>query len=307
VSTRAGGLLRTPAGRLRAPWRLAAYVGVLVVSSLVALGLVGPAVDVAGRASGIAIEPFWWAMVVALVGTHAVMIRWVDDAPWDAVWLGREAARPPRWLFGTIVGVIAIAIPTTLLLGAGWLRAEDAPDGSWAMAAARAALLLLPAALAEELFFRGYPFRILGDAWGWVPAVIVTSVVFGLVHAQNPGAGVQNVSVVVLAGAFLAVIVLVTRSLYAAWMAHFGWNWTMSAVFHSAVSGAGVETPDYRVVDAGPDWATGGAWGPEGGAAAALGMLCVGGLLLARRRAADRRLQSPELRTAAGRREEPYA
>ena len=307
MTTRAGGILRTPAGRLRAPWRIAAYLGVLVVSSLVALGLIGPAVDVVSRASGVPIEPFWWAMVIALLGTHAVMIRWVDDAPWDSVWLGRDAARPARWLFGTALGIVAIGVPTLLLLGAGWLRAEDAPDGSWALAAARAALLLLPAALAEELFFRGYPFRILGDAWGWVPAVLVTSVLFGLLHAQNPGAGVQNVSVVILAGVFLAVVVLVTRSLYAAWMAHFGWNWTMSALFHSAVSGAGVETPDYRVVDAGPYWATGGAWGPEGGAAAALGMLCVGGLLLARRRGAGRQLHTPELRDAAQRREEPSA
>jgi hypothetical protein len=30
--------------------------------------------------------------------------------------------------------------------------------------------------------------------------------------------------------------------------------------------------PNYRIVDAGPDWLTGGPWGPEGGAAAMLGM-----------------------------------
>jgi hypothetical protein len=47
----------------------------------------------------------------------------------------------------------------------------------------------------------------------------------------------------------------------------------MSGLLHAAVSGLPFATPDYRVVDAGPDWLTGGAWGPEGGIGAAGGML----------------------------------
>ena len=34
-----------------------------------------------------------------------------------------------------------------------------------------------------------------------------------------------------------------------------------------------LDTPDYAMVDDGPDWLTGGTWGPEGGAAGAAGML----------------------------------
>jgi hypothetical protein len=58
----------------------------------------------------------------------------------------------------------------------------------------------------------------------------------------------------------------------------------MAVLLHIPVSGLETETPDYRTIDAGPDWATGGPWGPEGGGGAALGML--GGLayLVARRR-----------------------
>jgi hypothetical protein len=49
----------------------------------------------------------------------------------------------------------------------------------------------------------------------------------------------------------------------------------MAAGLHSAVSGIPVLTPGYQVVDSGPDWLTGGSWGPEGGFAAALGMFAV--------------------------------
>ena len=65
----------------------------------------------------------------------------------------------------------------------------------------------------------------------------------------------------------------------------------MAVVFHTAVSGFPMEAPGYRYVDAGPDWATGGEWGPEGGIPAALGMGAGAGLVyvLSRRRRADRR------------------
>jgi hypothetical protein len=92
---------------------------------------------------------------------------------------------------------------------------------------------------------------------------------------QNPGATVGSVAVVTLAGIFLGGVLLATRSLWAAWAAHLAWNATIGAGFHAAISGLDVPAPDYRVVDAGPDWLTGGPWGPEGGAAAAAGMLGV--------------------------------
>ena len=134
-------------------------------------------------------------------------------------------------------------------------------------------MLLLPAALAEEVVTRGYVLTAFRDALGWPAAVFITSVAFGLLHLQNPGSSAQSVIVVALAGVFLAVIRIVTDSLYAAWAAHFAWNWVMAALFHAPVSGFAFEYPAYRYVDAGPDWATGGSWGPESGIPAALAMI----------------------------------
>jgi len=64
-------------------------------------------------------------------------------------------------------------------------------------------------------------------------------------------------------------------------------------LFHTAVSGLPLEAPDYRVVDAGPDWITGGPWGPEGGAAGGLGMLGALVYLYPRSNARRRRHLSP--------------
>ena len=102
-------------------------------------------------------------------------------------------------------------------------------------------------------------------------------------HVANPGADAQSIVIVMLAGFFLGSVFLATRSLWATTVAHFVWNWFMAAALHTPVSGIAVSTPDYRVIDNGPDWLTGGAWGPEGGLAAAIGMFVVMIYLHARR------------------------
>ena len=136
-------------------------------------------------------------------------------------------------------------------------------------------LYLLPAAFFEELFIRGYVFAVLRRAAGWKLALIVTSVVFGLLHAWNPNPDAESILAVIVAGFFLGAIFLATRSLYAAGAAHFAWNWVMSGALHIAVSGLPSPDPDYRVVETGPDWLTGGPWGPEGGLMAVVVMFIV--------------------------------
>jgi membrane protease YdiL (CAAX protease family) len=51
-----------------------------------------------------------------------------------------------------------------------------------------AVLVALLAPVAEELFFRGFMFTALRRPIGWVGAAVVTSVVFGLIHAGGTSA-----------------------------------------------------------------------------------------------------------------------
>ncbi|HVT40817.1 MAG TPA: hypothetical protein VHE78_17390, partial [Gemmatimonadaceae bacterium] len=102
---------------------------------------------------------------------------------------------------------------------------------------------------------------------------------------------------------FLASVRLATGSLYAAFVAHLAWNFVQGAVLHAPVSGLALPAPGYRAVDAGPAWLTGGAWGPEGGLAAAAGMLGATFLLLWRRRNAPAGTQNGR---PSGFRDEPW-
>ena len=148
----------------------------------------------------------------------------------------------------------------------------------------RITVVLVPSALAEELICRGYLLTVVRDRVGVRWAVLLTSLMFGLLHLSNPGATAESVALVTLAGIFLAAVRVVLESLYAAWMAHLAWNWVMAVPLHAAVSGVRFEAPEYQAVTTQPAWVSGGAWGPEGGLMAGLGMISGLAYLYTRRR-----------------------
>jgi membrane protease YdiL (CAAX protease family) len=212
-------------------------------------------------------------LLFAAVAATAIMLRSIDVRPWGDVGLARHAARPRAIAEGTVLGGATIGAACAALLAIGWLRIVPSAPGSSLAAAWRISAFLLPAALAEELICRGYLLTAIRDGVGAWIAAAVTSVLFGLAHLFNAGVTVESFINVTLAGVFLAAVRIVFDSLYAAWAAHAAWNWIMAVPFHAAVSGIWFDAPDYRTVSEGPAWATGGAWGPEGGAVAAVSML----------------------------------
>jgi membrane protease YdiL (CAAX protease family) len=270
-------VLRTPAGAWRAPWRLATFALAATVGLLLAQSLFYPVASAIGSALGLRLSLFETLLCIALAIAHVAALRWLDDRPWREVGMGEGSWRPRALITGTLSGLLGIGVPILLLVGVGWLALGAAPEGSSLALGARLLLFLAPAALWEELAFRGYPLTVLADTFGARAAVAVTSLVFGLIHLTNPGADWRSTTLVTLAGVWLGVVRLGTGSLWAAWLAHLAWNWTMAGLWHAPVSGVGMGVVDWRLLDAGPDWATGGTWGPEGGLFAALGM--IGGTL----------------------------
>jgi membrane protease YdiL (CAAX protease family) len=216
----------------------------------------------------------WTALASVLIATF-VMVRLIEKIPWSALALDRAAASPGQLIKGAALGGLTIGVASLALLGIHQLQIERSIPGSWWGAAERSTATLLPAAFFEELFFRGYAFSVLRRAMGWKTALVVTSVAFGFVHSWNPGADAEAILAVVVAGFFLGGILLATRSLYAAGAAHFAWNWVMAVALHIEVSGLSSPYPDYRTIETGPDWLTGGRWGPEGGLAAVAAMFIV--------------------------------
>jgi membrane protease YdiL (CAAX protease family) len=128
----------------------------------------------------------------------------------------------------------------------------------------------LPAA-AEEVLFRGYLLQALAESWGGLKALWFTSLAFGFIHLTNPNTTAVGIANIVVAGLFLGAVYLKTASLWWATGAHLGWNWALGFLADGQVSGLEVtNAPFYEVVRQGPDWVSGGAFGPEGSIMATL-------------------------------------
>ena len=222
-------------------------------------------------ASMLWLRPTLECLAVLLATRYATTT--IDPIGWSGVALGSAAWRPGLLLMAVAVGALAIALPTGVAIAAGALSFVSAATEHVVRTVVLSVAILAPAALTEELLLRGYPFVVLRNRWGVPVTMAVTSMLFGILHAGNPGATPTAIANVMAAGVFLAGIRVVTGSLAAAWAAHFAWNWTLSGGFHAAVSGLPFGTPRYRLVDTGSDWLSGGAWGPEGSVLVAVGMM----------------------------------
>jgi uncharacterized protein len=280
----------TPAGALRTPWRLGLFL-VALVGWGIAFSFLHPLISRVAAPLGLDARLLTVGELLALLVATWTMLRWVDRRPWSYVAMGSAAARGRPLAIGAALGGVPILIPSLLLLAVGWLVVVPGDPGSWISAAAAVTAALLLAAMTEELLVRGYLLASLREALGDLPAVAVTSVVFGALHSWNPGAGARSIALVTLAGFFLGSILIVTGSLYAAWLAHAAWNWVQAVLLHAPVSGIVLAAPGYRTVDRGPSWATGGAWGPEGGLLAAVSMLVVTAYLVGRLRSRQEQLK----------------
>jgi membrane protease YdiL (CAAX protease family) len=121
----------------------------------------------------------------------------------------------------------------------------------------------------EELIFRGYPFQtLLRGAPAFVP-VLLFALFFGISHWGNPGSTFLSTANTILAGIWLSVAYLKTRSLWFTSSLHVSWNWIMGAFFGLPVSGFNIpRNPLFTSTSENPIWLTGGSYGCEGGAAA---------------------------------------
>lgn len=124
--------------------------------------------------------------------------------------------------------------------------------------------LFLCVAVGEEIMFRGVLFRWIDERWNTTAALVVSALLFGLMHIFNTGATWwSSLAIAVEAGLLLAVAYKWSGTLWLPIGIHWAWNYVQGHVFGLAVSGESVEDTWLSTFVSGPDLLTGGDFGAE--------------------------------------------
>ena len=125
-------------------------------------------------------------------------------------------------------------------------------------------IIALTSGVFEEIIMRGIIFRLTEEKLGTVIALIISALLFGLLHLPNQNATPYSAFAISMeAGILLAAIYVYTRSLWSAIFLHFAWNFAESGIYGGILSGNVVDKSLVTAQFTGSDWITGGSFGPE--------------------------------------------
>lgn len=210
------------------------------------------------------------AFIVATLVMVALFDRRND---WGLGWRGSH--RLLETVKGMLIGIVLISLVfvTVWLLGGLEIVAFQW-NTDIISSLALSVLLFASVAVSEELFSRGYVQGLVKHQFGPVVAIIVSSLLFALLHSLNPGVFSSPLPVInlLLAGLLLGISRELSGSLWLPIGFHFTWNLWQGNVYGFPVSGMPMasvtvlEVAENQVV-------SGGSFGAEGSIVATIVLL----------------------------------
>lgn len=203
----------------------------------------------------------------AALSTGFVLVcrRYLDRRPLCSLGFVRPGGRPASSVpLGLFIGIFPIVLVASILLAAGELMFVKA-ESTWPP------LFMIPllavAAFYEEIVYRGYLFQNFLDAQKPILGVIVSSLLFWLMHGFNNQVWSSPLISVnlIIGGVELALAYQLSGNIWFPTALHMGWNYTQGGVLGLPISGERIT--GWMRLAPGPEssrFLTGGAFGLEG-------------------------------------------
>ncbi len=272
--------------RIRAFWRLLVHVLLWVIVSVL-LSMIGVpfskwifALYPAIREISSQMESFSLQLAAILLVTWGAS-RFIDRRAFSELGLALDRDWWIDLLFGLALGAMLMTLIFYFEIGVGWISIRERfsvtleGDIPFAIAILGPIVIFISVGVTEEVLVRGYQLRNMAEglnfgrrhpATALLLAWIVSSFVFGLLHAGNPNATFISTSLLMLAGLFLGLGLVLTGRLGLPIGLHISWNFFQGNVYGFPVSGNDFSSVTFIAIEqGGPSVWTGGAFGPEAG------------------------------------------
>ncbi|EHJ01410.1 Abortive infection protein [Clostridium sp. DL-VIII] len=168
--------------------------------------------------------------------------------------------------FGVIIGAMSFIIVALVLICTKSVKLQSGLSKTSILYPLIIQLIIfIFVGISEELFSRGYCMNILKEGRkSWFIPIIVSSVIFSLLHSMNQGISLLAYINLFLFAVFMAGIYIKTKNLWMCIGYHTAWNYFQGPIFGFSVSGAETDSLyNIRVISS--NIINGGSFGPEGG------------------------------------------
>lgn len=202
--------------------------------------------------------PQWGALLSVIVATTVVIIVF-EHRQWDLGLKASPSVAVLEALAGGVFATVIILIADGLIELTTGLRHSAGGGFPWRESWG----VFLPAAVHEELLFRGYALQKVAARWPALAVVGVAAVFAGL-HQGNDAVSLLAMANIFVAGILLGLTWLATRRLWVALGLHLVWNVLSGPILGYNVSGYVSQSTVWRTSGSGPAILTGGRFGIEG-------------------------------------------
>ena len=205
--------------------------GFLLVLGFAAFGVKPADIQKLSASNGLSLVLSQFLLSLAMLGYLAAEMRYHFGLPfWRTIgWHPLSTGGRPRaylyaryvmggFLFSMVIQLASVAVGTKHKL----------PIESLFQDRRTAILLMLMAVtiapVVEETVFRGYIYPVIARRFGISPSIIVTGVLFGMLHAPQLWGGWGQIALLMVVGIFFTYVRSKTRTVVASYLLHVGYN-----------------------------------------------------------------------------------
>ncbi len=210
---------------------------------------------------------YFWFSFIPMALTIFAWVKWFEKRPLASLGFPRQNACRD-FCRGALLGFAMLSVTVGGMVLSGYSQFVAGDPAQTGMAAVGGVFIVLLGfmvqASTEEIVFRGWMLPVLSARYRVWVGVLVSSVIFMILHLGNPGVSPLAVVNLLLFGIFTSLWALWEGGIWGVSAWHMFWNWAQGNIYGLKVSGTVLDGGSLlSIASSGPTWLAGADFGPE--------------------------------------------